>query len=381
MSRPQTPSGVSPRSSYLNLGDINSASSTPTSAQGANIGEKERLKAEAEAAQLMAADGTEKAKKEDTGMPGTSPLWPIAAYCFASIMITVVNKFVVSGHQFTMTFLLLTIQSVVCVAYVYAAKKMGLISSISIYTGVHNLTIILIVNLKPTYPSSISDHCIQAYGEVIWFGGSVTGLTLVSFALMVGSSVIAAWSDISTTLARISAGVAVLDPTTGIDVPLPVGVIGRLNAGYGWMFINSVTSAAYVLAMRKRIKVTGFRDWDSMFYNNLLSIPVLFVFSFLVEDWGAEGFARNFPEAQRNFLLLAIVFSGAAAVFISYSTAWLPVAASGILFFGDPVYLGNVSAIGVGGFAGVVYAVAKINASRIEKAKQARIAEKGFGKA
>lgn len=45
--------------------------------------------------------------------------------------------------------------------------------------------------------------------------------------------------------------------------------------------------------MRKRIKVTGFKDWDSMFYNNLLSIPVLAVFSVIVEDWSAENVTRN----------------------------------------------------------------------------------------
>ena len=45
--------------------------------------------------------------------------------------------------------------------------------------------------------------------------------------------------------------------------------------------------------MRKRIKATGFSDWDSMFYNNLLSIPVLAVFSVVVEDWGAASLNRN----------------------------------------------------------------------------------------
>jgi GDP-mannose transporter len=74
--------------------------------------------------------------------------------------------------------------------------------------------------------------------------------------------------------------------------------------------------------MRKRIKVTGFKDWDSMFYNNLLSIPVLIVFSVLAEDWSSANFVRNFPADNRGFLLLAIAFSGAVAVFISYSTAW-----------------------------------------------------------
>lgn len=45
--------------------------------------------------------------------------------------------------------------------------------------------------------------------------------------------------------------------------------------------------------MRKRIKVTGFKDWDSMYYNNLLSIPVLVVASILVEDWSGTNLLRN----------------------------------------------------------------------------------------
>lgn len=161
--------------------------------------------------------------------------------------------------------------------------------------------------------------------------------------------------------------------------------------------------------MRKRIKTTGFKDWDSMYYNNLLSIPVLALFSFLVEDWGYENLNRNFPIETRNLLLSAIAFSGAAAVFISYTTAWcvrttssttyrcvcfrgprrtgrllihytglcsmvgalnkLPVAASGMIFFGDPTTVGSVSAVGLGFFAGVVYAVAKNNQSKAEKAR------------
>lgn len=45
--------------------------------------------------------------------------------------------------------------------------------------------------------------------------------------------------------------------------------------------------------MRKRIKGTGFSDWDTMFYNNLLSIPVLAVASIIAEDWGFENLNRN----------------------------------------------------------------------------------------
>jgi len=125
-----------------------------------------------------------------------------------------------------------------------------------------------------------------------------------------------------------------------------------------------------------------------MFYNNLLSIPVLVVFSFVVEDWGSESLNRNFPAATRNVLLFAITFSGAAAVGISYTTAWcvrttssttysmvgalnkLPIALSGIIFFGDPATFGSFSAIGVGFIAGLVYAMAKNNQKKEDAARE-----------
>lgn len=98
------------------------------------------------------------------------------------------------------------------------------------------------------------------------------------------------------------------------------------------------------------------------------------------------------PASSRVILLSAIVFSGAAAVLISYSTAWcvrvcgsttysmvgalnkLPVATSGMLFFGDPASFGNVTAIGAGGLAGIVYAVAKTNHAKVDAANRAKLA-------
>ena len=54
--------------------------------------------------------------------------------------------------------------------------------------------------------------------------------------------------------------------------------------------------------MRKRIKVTGFSDWDSMFYNNLLSIPVLLTFSFVIEDWGSNNLDQNLYVSTMSLL-------------------------------------------------------------------------------
>ncbi len=115
-----------------------------------------------------------------------------------------------------------------------------------------------------------------------------------------------------------------------------------------------------------------------MFYNNLLTIPVLVVCSLLVEDWSAENLARNFPEETRNKLMIGMVYSGLAAIFISYCSAWciritssttysmvgslnkLPIAVSGLIFFDAPITFGSVTAIFLGFVSGLVFTWAKL---------------------
>lgn len=122
------------------------------------------------------------------------------------------------------------------IVMIYTSTKALQFLSIPVYTIFKNLTIILI-----------------AYGEVLWFGGSVTGMSLFSFGLMVLSSVIAAWADIQHALQSFG-GHASSEASEKIST---------LNAGYMWMLFNCFTSAAYVLGMRKRIKLTNFKDFDS----------------------------------------------------------------------------------------------------------------------
>lgn len=115
-----------------------------------------------------------------------------------------------------------------------------------------------------------------------------------------------------------------------------------------------------------------------MFYNNVLSIPILLVASLVLENWSSENVEKNFPAPQRTNIIAAMVFSGLSSVFISYTSAWcvrvtssttysmvgalnkLPIALSGLIFFDAPVTLPSVSAIGVGFVSGIVYTVSKI---------------------
>jgi GDP-mannose transporter len=133
---------------------------------------------------------------------------------------------------------------------------------------------------------------LQAYGEVVWFQGKVTCLTLLAFMLMVSSSVIAAWSDIAHISWLQNLPVPHLpdgslyggtkDPVTGnwVQAPNPLQKVqdgitaqmkeaglgddgavfenmaggagagglgwGTLNSGYVWMAANCLCSAAYV---------------------------------------------------------------------------------------------------------------------------------------
>lgn len=122
-----------------------------------------------------------------------------------------------------------------------------------------------------------------------------------------------------------------------------------------------------------------------MFYNNLLTIPVLIIGTLLIEDWSKENIAFNFPVSTRNSQLLGMTYSGLGTIFISYASAWcirvtssttysmvgalnkLPIAVSGLIFFDAPITLGSVSAILIGFVSGIVYAWAKVRQAALSK--------------
>lgn len=105
---------------------------------------------------------------------------------------------------------------------------------VPVYTIFKNLTIIVI-----------------AYGELLWFNGRVTSLALLSFGLIVMSSVVAALADMRSTVEG--------SGHTGNST----SAILALNAGYIWMAFNVICTAARLLVMKKLIKQTN--DWDCTF--------------------------------------------------------------------------------------------------------------------
>ncbi|KAI1304299.1 hypothetical protein F5Y03DRAFT_357944 [Xylaria venustula] len=315
-----------------------------------------------------------------------NPTASIIAYCVASISMTVVNKYVVSGSEWNLNFFYLAVQSIVCIATIQILKQIGVITNLApfdpnkgrrwfpisillvgmIYTSTKSLQFLSV----PVYTIFKNLTIIViAYGEVLWFGGSVTPLALLSFGLMVLSSVVAAWADTRYVGQTAQAAEA----------------LATLNAGYAWMGLNVFCTASYILSMRKVIKSMNFKDWDSMFYNNFLTIPVLVVCSIVAEDWSSENLARNFPPESRNALFIGMIYSGLGAILISYCSAWcirvtssttysmvgalnkLPLAVCGLIFFSAPVTVGSVSAIIIGFASGLIYSWAKVRQSELAK--------------
>ena len=131
---------------------------------------------------------------------------------------------------------------------IYTSTKALQFLSVPVYTIFKNLTII-----------------VTAYGEVLWFGGSVTASALFSFGLMVLSSIVAAWADIQH---------ALYGDTTAKSHET-AEALSTLNAGYAWMGMNVFCTAAYLLSMRKVIKKMNFKDWDSESYLGLGTSYVL----------------------------------------------------------------------------------------------------------
>lgn len=237
--------------------------------------------------------------------------------------------------------------SCLLVLMIYTGSKAIQFLPISLFTIFKNVTIILI-----------------AVGDVIMFNGTVTGLMVVSFLLMILSSVLGGYNDLSFNL-----------------------------IGYCWMIVNCLSCAAYVLFMRKCIKLVNFKDFDTVYYNNLLSVPLMIACSWLIEDWST--FRENYfnggaLEMHRNSLFAGILVSSISAFAISYSTAWairvttsttysmvgalnkLPIAISGIIFLPSErnVSLGNLSSIAMAFLSGIVYSVAQVRLAAAKKKKE-----------
>eukprot|EP00842_Homolaphlyctis_polyrhiza_P000897 jgi/Hompol1/1808/HPOL_001615-RA len=308
----------------------------------------------------------------------------IFSYCVSSILMTVTNKLVLSTYDIKLNFLLLAIQSAMCVVLLETCVGFGILShrpfrvteaknwflvslalvmmiytgskalqylSIPVFTIFKNLTIIL-----------------TAYSERILLNGSpVTRLMLISFFLIVMSSVVAGWADIAS-------GNTLKQSAQQTSVAV----------AYGWMFANCLTTTSFGILMKGKLKASGFKDFDTVFYNNLLSVPTLLILFLFNELPEAARVYNRYYGAQRDEnasefygLVTGLIVNSVSAFGISYCTSWcfrvtssttfsmagalnkLPIAVAGMIFFDAVVNFASVSGVLLAFAGGIVYSVAK----------------------
>jgi len=320
---------------------------------------------------------------------------PILAYCCSSICMTVVNKVVLSAYKFKMNFLLLMFQSLIPVIFLEIFTKLRLIPKhrsfkwnegirwfpiscglvVMIYTGskaVQYLPIPLYTIFK-----NITIILI-AYGERLWFGGSrVSRPMFISFMLMILSSIVGGWADIR-------ASSLVKDKEVGIF------------KSYFWMFLNCICCAAYTLFMRSQLKKFNFKDFDTVYYNNLISVPILIVCSLIAESGYISEYKQYYfpPVDSADYeirhsefigLCTGILISSIAAFAISYCSSWcvrvtssttysmvgalnkLPISIAGMIFFDDPVTIGGVCGVIIAFGSGLLFSYAKTHLNKEPK--------------
>ncbi|TPX37088.1 hypothetical protein SmJEL517_g01090 [Synchytrium microbalum] len=305
----------------------------------------------------------------------------ISAYCASSIFMTVTNKLTLYYFRIP-TFLMLAAQTTISLLLLEAFTRANWVKhrrfnaseaakwmpvalalvamtfsgfkalehlSIPIFQIFKNLTIIII-----------------AYAERHFYSGSpVTVSMFFSFTLMVFSSILGAIGDSRSTF-----------PTTHAS-------------SYFWMLINIASTAYYTLIMRSRIRQSGFKDFDMVYYNNILSIPLLAVLATVTEtsqisSFYAKYFGSGLSALERYqrrdevAVLIGVVLVSSASTFaISYATALcvrvtssttysmvgalnkLPIAVAGMLVFPQDLTIGNVLGVLIAFLSGIIYAQAK----------------------
>ncbi|KAI8901366.1 hypothetical protein BC833DRAFT_577914 [Globomyces pollinis-pini] len=294
------------------------------------------------------------------------PIVSILAYSLSAILMTITNKHVITNLEFRLNFLYLSIQSIGCMVFLHILWIVGIIKckgfngndirkwiwvtipfiamlytmtraleylSIAMMTVFKNVTIVLVAYL---------DYKILKNYQI-------NGLMLVSFGFIIASSLISGYGDF-------------IGKDNGKD---------SVWYGYFWMACDCIATAAYTIMMKYTLNKVEFNDYDTIYFNNLLPIPILLILSFVSERPEMERMLIEYQKndsdynSSINSLIFGIFISTIFTFSISLTTAWcirvngpttysmigalnkVPMIISGMLLFDDTVV--NVTSIcGIG---------------------------------
>ncbi|KAG5858522.1 hypothetical protein KMI_15g19660 [Encephalitozoon hellem] len=218
-------------------------------------------------------------------------------YLFSSILTTLSNKYILSNLGFKMQYLLVGAQSLTIVMGLLILRGVGLIEfrltnfrkwmvpslllTVMIFSGSKSLYY-LPISLYTLFKNS--SIVVVALLEQYLFKKRIGGLSYISFILMIISSYTGNSSDVI------------------------------LNIGYVWILTNVLSTTAYVLSLKAVVDMNSKAKAESVYYSNLISLPVLIFLSMLFDEKDVSVFSFK--------VLMWILISSLCAFFTSFSTAW-----------------------------------------------------------
>lgn len=292
---------------------------------------------------------------------GTLAIASCLLYSSMSLTTILTNKGVLTSFGFTYAFSLLFWQHLVTVLAVAGARWSGYVSfempSRSVVLKWIPLNAIFcMMLLSNTYAlrymsipmvtviKSLST-ALTGVGDYVFFGQRMSSGILTAVAIMVVSSVVAGFNDLTFNL-----------------------------YGYTWALINCVSSTAYVLYMKLVLKNTGVSEFAAVLLNNFIALPMLL--PFIIYGDQLYPALEYLHRATVSFWLLFIV-NGLSGFLLSLSSFWcvkttspttysmvgslnkIPLTLIGWLLFSAPMTSLGVASVSTGLAGGILYTLAK----------------------
>lgn len=174
--------------------------------------------------------------------------------------------------------------------------------------------------------------------------------------------------------------------TAGVALSFGVMLCGAIAAsyqdmefnavGYFWMACNCVSTAGYVLSMKHATQNIKLSKFGMVFYNNVLSTPIMLALALLkgevtglvaagMAPWTAYFAFVNLYAGAMGFLLnlaslWAVSNTSATTYAIVGSVNKVPTALLGYFFFQTPISAQGATFIGVSMVGGFIYSAAKL---------------------
>lgn len=274
----------------------------------------------------------------------------ITLYSVSSIATFDLNKYIMQEMKFEMHFLLVVLQ---CIIIVTIIRVQTLVSNVTLRFSQHKkwhltsilLTAMMLTGMKATlyFPATLYTLyknlaiILTAFAEFYFFGRRVTLIAVISFCVMIYSSIFG--NDIDTVK----------------------------RVGYIWMALNILSTTGYVLYLKKLMALDRYTRTESVFFTNLISVPFVIILSIAFDK-------VSLPPI--TFKLAAFIFlSSLTAYLTSYSTAWsmsilsstsysmigavnkLALSASGFAFFKENFETKKLISLFIGILASLIYSL------------------------